>query len=229
MCFSFYNLYLTFIYLFVGGFSKTILKESRGDESEPVTMMWNENDELKDVKTLRRSEGNCSVIMIFWPISTCNNCHVSHCLLENVNLKCRSRYIVGTFVGFLRFDTQLWCKWAHQWLLGLLLPLYLFCNSRPEGASPGSPAARRSRRRWWGPRGIFPGSLWTAQLSGGEWSWGRRRPVEERFLERKPGGTRPASPPSVLWPGGSQETGSSGELRRWEWGFLKRTQSYVRC
>lgn len=81
---------------------------------------------------------------------------------------------------------------------------YIFSNSHHEGASPGSPAAQRSRQRWWGPRGLWPGSLWTAQRSGGEWSWGPHRPTEERFRGRKPGWTRPASPPSELWPVGEQ-------------------------
>lgn len=67
-------------------------------------------------------------------------------------------------------------------------------------ASPGFPAARRSRQWWWRLHEIWSGSFGTALRSGGGWSWGPRRPAAARSQASTTRWTQPSAPPSELWP-----------------------------
>lgn len=77
-------------------------------------------------------------------------------------------------------------------------------------ASPGSPGARRSSGKWWGPLGFFPGSLWTALSADGGWSSGRRRPAGRPSLEPRRRAAQPVAPPFERSP---EERGATGMRR----------------
>lgn len=83
---------------------------------------------------------------------------------------------------------------AGQWISccsvnKLLLHLHL------AAASPGSPGARRSSGRWWGPLCFSPGSLWTALSADGGWSSGPRRPAGRPYPGPRSRTAQPDAPP----------------------------------
>lgn len=95
----------------------------------------------------------------------------------------------------------------YRWLyLTHIQPTHLDSCSLHAGVSPGSPAARRSRRWWWGLREIWSGSFGTALRSGGGWSWGPRRPAAARSQASTTRWNHPNAPPSELWPERNRQT-----------------------
>lgn len=101
----------------------------------------------------------------------------------------------------------------------------LLSNLHLAAASPGSPGARRSSGRWWGPLCFSPGSLWTALSADGGWSSGPRRPAGTPYPGPRRTAAQPDAPPFEPSPEGRREGRRGRQLE--EGG--ERDESEKRC